>query len=228
MPALARRDGDAAAECSSVAPMDSQRWSGCRLPAWRIEAGIEAPVIVLDLTREKIRFLASENIDDAVDDDFGGPTRRVGKLGPGCPRVGGRVVDVHAGDAVRIAAADDPKLAASLDHRQVIAHSGHLCAQAPVFARGVDQDPARAPAPSDDVQPPSVRYHAVAPAWLDHRWKGLPLVRTGAEPPKIVLGWPILMTEMTSGDVCTAADIELVTELRRREMVARIWQRRSH
>src|SRR5215831_19945480 len=163
MPSGAARDGNAVAECRSVAPVDSQRWSGCRLPAWRINAGVEAPVIVLDLTGEKIRFLAAENIDDPVDDDFGGPARRMGKLGSGCPRVGSRVVDVHASDAVRIAAADDPQLAPGLRDRQMVAHPGHLRPQAPVLSGGVDQHPTRAPATSDNIQPSLVRNHAVAP-----------------------------------------------------------------
>src|SRR5262249_17645820 len=185
MPSGAARDGDAITECRSVAPVDSQRWSGRRLPAWRINAGIDAPVIVLDLAGEKIRFLAAENIDDPVDDDFGGPACRMGKLGSGCPRVGSRVIDVYASDAVRIAPADDPELAPSFHYREVVAHPGHLRAKAPVPAGAIDQHAARAPTTSDDVQPSIVGYHTVAPAWLDHRRKGLPLVRACAETPEI-------------------------------------------
>src|SRR5215831_9355179 len=151
----------------------------------------------------------------------------MGKRRPRYPCVDGRIVDVDARDAVWIAAADGPELALNLNHREMVPHPGHLCPEPPVLAGGVDQHSTRAATSADDKQPSVVRHHAVTPAGLDHGRKSLPRVGAGAQSPEIVVRRPILMTEMGSRNIGSAADIELVAEPRRCEMVARSRQLRS-
>jgi hypothetical protein len=63
---------------------------------------------VVDLPGEKIRLLAAKDENHFIDHDFGGPAGWMGKVWPRSPHIGCRIVDVHACNAVGIAAANRP------------------------------------------------------------------------------------------------------------------------
>src|SRR5262245_38959789 len=152
----------------------------------------------------------------------------MGKVRSRPPHIAPRIVDIHARNAVGIPAADRPKLGAGAHDREMVADPWHFRSQPPTLAGGVNQDPTRAPTTANDIEPPLVRHHTVAPTRFDHGRGALPRFAARTEPPEVVVRGPILMTEMSSRDIGSPADIEFIAEARGCEVVAGSGQGRSH